>query len=57
MGKDETGIAAQGAKAMSGRLDGRIDVTASGGAKVNKVESTMTMPGNLGFNMSEGGML
>jgi TP901 family phage tail tape measure protein len=37
--------------ARAGTLNGRIDVTASGGATVRNAEMITSMPGDLGFNM------
>ncbi len=53
-GKDDGGVAAQGAAlSMEGTLNGKIDVTAEG-AKINKAELGSTIPGDLGFNMPSG---
>jgi TP901 family phage tail tape measure protein len=49
------GVAAQGANAMQGNINGSIDVTASGGAKVNNAKMTTDLPGNLGMNMAGAG--
>lgn len=48
-------VSAQNAKATAGTLNGKILVSAAGGAQVKKTEMETSMPGNLGMNMAPAG--
>lgn len=54
-GGEDGGVAAGNAGANKTTLDGNINVSASGGAKVDSAEMSSNSGGNLGFNMGGGG--